>query len=75
MRYYDGLVWYQRRFEAAPRFGWVAALALAVCCALRLARFNARIATLNGTGNNLQINGPHVELWNIANTGSGALTA
>ncbi|WP_324808016.1 phosphatidylcholine/phosphatidylserine synthase [Sphingomonas sp. LY29] len=27
----------------APKFGWVAALALAVCCALRLARFNARI--------------------------------
>ncbi|MGN6155341.1 MAG: CDP-alcohol phosphatidyltransferase family protein [Sphingomicrobium sp.] len=27
----------------APSFGWVAALALAVCCALRLARFNARI--------------------------------
>ena len=27
----------------APRFGWIAALALAVCCALRLARFNARI--------------------------------
>jgi len=29
--------------QMAPRFGWVAALALAVCCALRLARFNARI--------------------------------
>ena len=27
----------------APRFGWIAALALAVCCALRLARFNAGI--------------------------------
>lgn len=27
----------------APRFGWIAALGLAVCCALRLARFNARI--------------------------------
>lgn len=27
----------------APKFGWVAALALAVCCALRLARFNARL--------------------------------
>ena len=26
-----------------PRIGWFAALALAVCCALRLARFNARI--------------------------------
>jgi CDP-diacylglycerol--serine O-phosphatidyltransferase len=27
----------------APKFGWIAALALAVACALRLARFNARI--------------------------------
>ena len=27
----------------APKFGWVAALALAVACALRLARFNSRI--------------------------------
>src|SRR4051794_31326897 len=26
-----------------PRFGWIAALSLAVCCALRLARFNARL--------------------------------
>ena len=29
--------------QTAPRFGWIAALALAVACALRLARFNARI--------------------------------
>jgi CDP-diacylglycerol--serine O-phosphatidyltransferase len=29
--------------QDAPKFGWIAALALAVCCALRLARFNARI--------------------------------
>ena len=29
--------------QQAPRVGWTAALALAVCCALRLARFNARI--------------------------------
>ena len=29
--------------QSAPRFGWIAALALAVCCALRLARFNAGI--------------------------------
>ena len=29
--------------QTAPRFGWIASLALAVCCALRLARFNARI--------------------------------
>ena len=29
--------------QFAPHFGWVAALALAVCCALRLARFNSRM--------------------------------
>jgi CDP-diacylglycerol--serine O-phosphatidyltransferase len=29
--------------EREPSFGWIAALALAVCCALRLARFNARL--------------------------------
>jgi CDP-diacylglycerol--serine O-phosphatidyltransferase len=29
--------------QKAPSFGWIAALALAVSCALRLARFNARI--------------------------------
>lgn len=29
--------------QYAPWFGWIAALALAVCCALRLARFNARL--------------------------------
>jgi len=29
--------------QHAPKFGWTAALALAVCCALRLARFNSRI--------------------------------
>jgi CDP-diacylglycerol--serine O-phosphatidyltransferase len=29
--------------QYAPKLGWAAALALAVCCALRLARFNARI--------------------------------
>ncbi len=29
--------------SSAPKFGWTAALSLAVCCALRLARFNARI--------------------------------
>lgn len=27
----------------APKFGWTAALALTVCCALRLARFNSRM--------------------------------
>ncbi len=29
--------------QHAPKFGWTAALALAACCALRLARFNARL--------------------------------
>lgn len=29
--------------QNAPKFGWTAALALAVCCALRLARFNSRM--------------------------------
>jgi CDP-diacylglycerol--serine O-phosphatidyltransferase len=29
--------------QSAPKFGWTAALALAVCCALRLARFNSRL--------------------------------
>ena len=29
--------------HTAPQFGWTAALALAVCCALRLARFNSQI--------------------------------
>lgn len=29
--------------DEAPKFGWVAALSLTVCCALRLARFNANI--------------------------------
>jgi len=29
--------------HSAPKFGWTAALALAVCCALRLARFNSRL--------------------------------
>lgn len=37
------LVLFLWSLSAAPRFGWIAALALAVCCALRLARFNARI--------------------------------
>lgn len=33
-------LWSLKEFE---RFGWFAALAFAICCALRLARFNARI--------------------------------
>ncbi len=37
------LILYLWSLQAAPKFGWIAALALAVACALRLARFNARI--------------------------------
>ena len=37
------LILYLWSLNTAPQFGWTAALALAVCCALRLARFNARI--------------------------------
>ena len=35
------LIIYLWSLHDAPQFGWVAALALAVCCALRLARFNS----------------------------------
>lgn len=37
------LVLFLWSLKAEPRFGWLAALSLAVCCALRLARFNARL--------------------------------
>ena len=37
------LIMFLWSLQYAPRFGWIAALALAVCCALRLARYNARI--------------------------------
>jgi len=37
------LIIYFWSLQYAPRFGWIAALALAVCCALRLARFNSRM--------------------------------
>ena len=37
------LIIYLWSLQAMPRFGWICALALAVCCALRLARFNAAI--------------------------------
>lgn len=37
------IILYLWSLEAMPRFGWIGALALALCCALRLARFNAQI--------------------------------
>lgn len=37
------LVLFMWSLQVEPRFGWFAALAFAVCMALRLARFNARI--------------------------------
>ncbi len=37
------LILFQFSLDSAPKFGWTVALALAVSCALRLARFNARI--------------------------------
>ena len=37
------LVLYLWSLQQAPRLGWFAALAFALCCVLRLARFNARI--------------------------------
>ncbi|EAQ29655.1 phosphatidylserine synthase [Erythrobacter sp. NAP1] len=37
------LILYMWALQDLSRFGWFAALAFAICCALRLARFNARI--------------------------------
>ncbi len=37
------LILYMWSLSDLDRFGWFAALAFAICCALRLARFNARI--------------------------------
>jgi CDP-diacylglycerol---serine O-phosphatidyltransferase len=37
------IILYLWSLQAMPRFGWVVALAHALCCALRLARFNAAI--------------------------------
>lgn len=39
------LVLYLWALQDLPRFGWFAALAFAICCSLRLARFNAQIDT------------------------------
>lgn len=41
------LILYMWTLSELDRFGWFAALAFAICCALRLARFNARIDTEN----------------------------
>ena len=37
------LIMFLWSLQDLPRFGWFAALAFAICCALRLARFNAQI--------------------------------
>lgn len=37
------LILYLWTLQSLPRLGWFAALAFAICCVLRLARFNARI--------------------------------
>jgi len=37
------LIMFMWSLQHAPKFGWTVALALAVCCALRLARYNSRI--------------------------------
>ena len=37
------IITYLWSLQNFPQFGWICALALAVCCALRLARFNAAI--------------------------------
>jgi CDP-diacylglycerol--serine O-phosphatidyltransferase len=37
------LIFYMWTLQDLPRLGWFAALAFAICCALRLARFNAQI--------------------------------
>lgn len=37
------IIFYLWTLQEIPRLGWLASLAFAICCALRLARFNARI--------------------------------
>jgi CDP-diacylglycerol--serine O-phosphatidyltransferase len=37
------IIMYLWSLQNFPKFGWICALAIAVCCALRLARFNAAI--------------------------------
>lgn len=40
------LIVYLWSLREQPSFGWIAALAFAICCVLRLARFNSRLDTL-----------------------------
>ena len=40
------LIVYLWALRELPSFGWIAALAFAICCVLRLARFNARLDSL-----------------------------
>jgi CDP-diacylglycerol--serine O-phosphatidyltransferase len=40
------LIVYLWSLRELPSFGWIAALAFAICCVLRLARFNSRLDTL-----------------------------
>jgi CDP-diacylglycerol--serine O-phosphatidyltransferase len=42
------MVLYFRALETAPQIGWLAALAYAMCCVLRLARFNVGVKSDNG---------------------------
>jgi len=41
------LIVYLWSLRELPSFGWIAALAFAICCVLRLARFNSRLDTLD----------------------------
>jgi CDP-diacylglycerol--serine O-phosphatidyltransferase len=41
------LIVYLWTLHEAPSMGWIAALAFAICCVLRLARFNARLDMLD----------------------------
>lgn len=56
------IVLYLWSLALLPRFGWIAALALALCCALRLARFNANIGVedqpLKAAGFNMGVPAP-----------------
>ncbi len=40
------LIIYLWTLKSLPSFGWIAALALAICCVLRLARYNAQIGVI-----------------------------